>query len=87
MGGRTWLLGLSDRSVQGLTTGVVGSSLTGMGVAKGAGMHCALDRSAEEDEKSNVEKEMYMGKQMGDWVGAEQHFKVCHTWSNVTKRL
>lgn len=27
------------------------------------------------------------GKQMGDRVGAEQHFKVCHTWSNVTQRL
>lgn len=56
MGGRAWLLGLSDRSVQGVTTGDAGSSLTGMGVAKGAGIHCALDRSAEEDEHKNVEK-------------------------------
>lgn len=46
MGGSAWLLGLSDRLVREVTTGVAGSSLTGMGVAKGAGMHCALDRSA-----------------------------------------
>ena len=46
MGGRAWLLGLSDKSVHGLATGLTGSSLTGMGVAKGAGMHCALDMSA-----------------------------------------
>lgn len=47
MGGRAWLLGLSDSSVHEVTTVVVGSSLTGMGVARGAGMHCALDRSPE----------------------------------------
>lgn len=46
MGDRAWLLGLSDSSVHGVTT-EAGSSLTGMGVARGAGMHCALDRSAE----------------------------------------
>lgn len=55
MGDRAWLLGLSDSSVHGVTT-EAGSSLTGMGVARGAGMHCALDRSAEEDRNSvNVE--------------------------------
>lgn len=48
MGG-TWLLGLSERSVHEVTTVVVGSSLTGIGVAKGAGMHCALEMSAEEE--------------------------------------
>ena len=47
MGGRPWLLGLSDRSAHGVSSGVAGSSLTGMGVASGAGMHCALDRSSE----------------------------------------
>jgi len=47
MGGRAWLLGLSDRSEHEVTTVVAGSSLTGMGVARGAGMHCALDRSAD----------------------------------------
>ena len=47
MGGRPWLLGLSDRSAQGVSSGVAGSSLTGMGVASGAGMHCALERSSE----------------------------------------
>ena len=31
--------------LQGLPTGLPGSSLTGMGVAKGAGIHWALDRS------------------------------------------
>lgn len=60
MGGRAWLLGLSDRSVHGVTTEVAGSSLTGMGVANGAGMHCALDRSAEEDENSNGDMEINM---------------------------
>lgn len=49
MGG-TWLLGLSERSVHEVTTVVVGSSLTGIGVAKGAGMHCALEMSAGEEE-------------------------------------
>lgn len=58
MGGRAWLLGLSDRSVHGVTTEVDGSSLTGMGVAKGAGMHCALDRSAEDDENSGSDIEI-----------------------------
>lgn len=48
MGDSAWLLGLSDSSVHGVTT-EAGSSLTGMGVARGAGIHCALDRSAEED--------------------------------------
>jgi len=47
MGGRPWTPGLSDSSAHGVTTGVAGSSLTGMGVASGAGMHCALERSAE----------------------------------------
>lgn len=51
MGGRPWLLGLSDRSVHGVPSGDAGSSLTGMGVAKGAGMHCALDWSAEGHER------------------------------------
>lgn len=46
IGGRAWLLP-SDRSVHGVTTEDAGSSLTGMGVARGAGMHCALERSAE----------------------------------------
>lgn len=50
MGGRFWLLGLSDRSVHGVTPGDPGSSLTGMGVAKGAGMHCALDMSPDMEE-------------------------------------
>lgn len=59
--GGAWLLGLSDRSVHGVTTGVAGSSLTGMGVANGAGMHCALDRSPEEDDNSNGDKEMNVG--------------------------
>lgn len=49
MGDMAWLLGLSDSSVHGVTTEVAGSSLTGMGVAKGAGMHCALDKSAVKD--------------------------------------
>lgn len=48
MGDSAWLLGLSDSSVHGVTTEDAGSSLTGMGVARGAGMHCALDRSAED---------------------------------------
>lgn len=51
MGGSVWLLGLSDSSVHEVTTVVVGSSLTGMGVARGAGMHCALDRSAKSGDK------------------------------------
>lgn len=50
MGGRIWLLGLSGSSEHEVTTAVAGSSLTGMGVAKGAGMHWALDRSAESRE-------------------------------------
>lgn len=49
IGGRAWLLGLSDKSVQG----VAGSSLTGIGVARGAGMHCALDMSADKEKYSN----------------------------------
>lgn len=69
MGGRTWLLGLSDRSVHGVITEVAGSSLTGMGLAKGAGMHCALDRSAAEEEKSNRVDEC--GEEMGG-SGLEQ---------------
>lgn len=51
MGGRVWLLGLSDSSVHEVTTVVVGSSLTGMGVARGAGMHCAFERSAKSGEE------------------------------------
>lgn len=39
IGGRIWLLGLSGSSEHDVTTAVAGSSLTGMGVAKGAGMH------------------------------------------------
>lgn len=61
MGGRAWLLGLSDKSVHGVTTGVAGSSLTGMGVAKGAGMHCALDMSAEEKENTSRGEGMNVG--------------------------
>lgn len=53
IGGRAWLLGLSDRSVHGVTCELAGSSLTGIGVAKGAGIHWALDRSAEEKEEEN----------------------------------
>lgn len=76
MGGRAWLLGLSDKSVHGVTTGVAGSSLTGIGVAKGAGMHCALDRSAEKVKNSNSNYKNEYGKQMVVWVGAGK-FKVC----------
>lgn len=76
MGGRAWLLGLSDRSVHEDTTGDGGSSLTGMGVAKGAGMHCALDRSAEEDKNSNGDKEINITETDGS-LGRADMFMVC----------
>lgn len=86
IGGRAWLLGLSERSVHGVTTEVVGSSLTGMGVAKGAGMHCALDRSAEEEANRNGDKGMNVGTRWeSQTVGRRVYgLPVCHTWSNVT---
>lgn len=88
MGGRAWLLGLSDRSVHEDTTGDAGSSLTGMGVAKGAGMHCALDRSAEEDENSNGDKEIYMGKRWESEQSRHVHgLPAFHTWSNINQRF
>ena len=62
MGACPWLLGLSDRSAHGVTTGVAGSSLTGMGVAKGAGIHWALDRSAEMGRMEVLS----MGERMGN---------------------
>lgn len=66
IGGRPWLPELSDRSVHGVTTELAGSSLTGMGVAKGAGMHCALERSPEEQEEENRngDERINGGKQM-----------------------
>lgn len=78
MGDRAWLLGLSDSSVHGVTTEVAGSSLTGMGVAKGAGMHCALDRSAVKDGNGYQHEDLHIKKLMRFWL-EPWHVQVLHT--------
>lgn len=78
IGGRAWLLP-SDRSVHGVTTEDAGSSLTGMGVARGAGMHCALERSAEGGREINY---LFIYSILG---GPSMVCRV--TWSDVAQRL
>lgn len=82
MGDKAW----PDMSVHEVTSG--GSSLTGMGVASGAGMHCALDRSAEETKNSNDNEKINVGTMTDSVLGVSrdefQGLSVCQTWSNVT---
>lgn len=75
MGGPPWPP-LSDTSAHGVVTEDAGSSLTGMGVARGAGMHWALDRSAG----GGGERGGHQHTRGQDGSGEEE---LARTWSHV----
>lgn len=46
----------------GLSEGIAGSSLTGIGVAKGAGMHWAFDKSGHQQNQGHTRSTMQLLK-------------------------